>query len=120
MLNGSFYHIIDTHTTDGGIAVQMSFNPAHAIFGGHFPGQPVVPGVCLMQIAKEVLENAVAKQLQLKKADHLKFVMPIIPVNGEVLELKVKYLLIEESLYKVTATLSKDSVYFKFQGVFSL
>ncbi|GAB2693596.1 3-hydroxyacyl-ACP dehydratase [Mucilaginibacter koreensis] len=118
MLNGALYRIVDLQATEGNIDVQLSFNPSHAIFGGHFPGQPVVPGVCLMQMVKEVLELAITQQLQLKKADYLKFVMPVVPVEDEVLVLKVKYSTVEDELVKATAVLSKDAVYFKFQGVF--
>lgn len=30
----------------------IDINPAHEVFKGHFPDNPVMPGVCMMQIIK--------------------------------------------------------------------
>ena len=53
------------------IKIQITLNPAHEIFKGHFPGNPVMPGVCTVQIVKELLSAHLKKDLVLKKSrDH--------------------------------------------------
>jgi 3-hydroxyacyl-[acyl-carrier-protein] dehydratase len=57
----------------------VRLDPAHRIFGGHFPGRPVVPGACLLQLVEELMARVTGKDGRLKKADHIKFVSMIDP-----------------------------------------
>jgi 3-hydroxyacyl-[acyl-carrier-protein] dehydratase len=68
MLQPDFYSFIRI-VSNGSSSLEASFllNPKHAIFAGHFPGQPVVPGVCMLQIIKEGLEQALDKKLVYKQ-----------------------------------------------------
>lgn len=34
----------------------IQLNGEHSIYQAHFPGEPITPGVCIMQIGKELLE----------------------------------------------------------------
>ena len=38
----------------------MRFNPSHPVFAGHFPGHPIVPGACLVQIAEDLTARLTA------------------------------------------------------------
>lgn len=120
MLKDDFYLITDLQSSEGTITATLKINPAHKIFKGHFPGQLVVPGVCLMQIVKEVLEVQLKKSLILGKADFLKFINPVIPNQDQLLQLKLKYILPENQLIKISATITAGATaYFKFQGYFA-
>jgi 3-hydroxyacyl-[acyl-carrier-protein] dehydratase len=61
------------------VQATLDINPAHRIFEGHFPGQPIVPGVCMMQMVKEVLETAIGKETRLVSAVSAKFLYMIDP-----------------------------------------
>ena len=39
----------------------IELNPEHGIYKGHFPYVPVAPGVCLVQIIKEILLDLIMK-----------------------------------------------------------
>ena len=104
---------------DGVINATLGINGGSDILKGHFPGQPVVPGACMLQIVKEVLESTLNLTLMLKKADYLKFMTMIDPTNISTVDLDISYKYPEESTVSVTARLSDpDVVYFKFQGSF--
>jgi 3-hydroxyacyl-[acyl-carrier-protein] dehydratase len=104
---------------DGVINAQLGINKDCEIFKGHFPGNPVVPGACMLQIVKEVLEEALNGSLLLKKADHLKFIQMIDPVNTSAVNLNITYKVVEGNGFNAVAKLTKDEVvYFKFQGGF--
>jgi 3-hydroxyacyl-[acyl-carrier-protein] dehydratase len=109
---------IDKLTHDGGsITTILSVNKDSEIFNGHFPGRPVVPGACMLQVVKDVLETALNKTLQLKKAGQLKFISMIDPNEAQAVQLDIAYTFEEE--IKVTAKLtSSGAACFKFQGVF--
>ena len=53
----------------------------HAIFEGHFPGNPILPGVCTVQIIRELLEKAEDRKLELIMADQIKYLGFIDPVS---------------------------------------
>jgi 3-hydroxyacyl-[acyl-carrier-protein] dehydratase len=79
MLENSFYHITSFEHDNGVVTAGLSFNTAHAIFNGHFPGQPVVPGACMLQMEKELLEKAIGRTVQLEKAINIKYISHITP-----------------------------------------
>jgi 3-hydroxyacyl-[acyl-carrier-protein] dehydratase len=54
------------------LSVIIRLNPAHEIFKGHFPGNPLLPGVCVVQILKEILMNQLDKKLILNYASSIK------------------------------------------------
>lgn len=109
MLQNDFYHIRELKKEEGKIEAQLELNPGHRIFEGHFPGQPVVPGVCMVQMIKEVLETVTNRKLQLKTADHIKFLSVIDPLMHTVLHSGISYKFTEKTI-DVNATLWKEEV----------
>jgi 3-hydroxyacyl-[acyl-carrier-protein] dehydratase len=78
MLLKNFYTINYIHATEKFI-VNIDLNPNHEIYKGHFPGNPVVPGVCLTQMTKEVIETITGKKLRMLTGDNLKFTAVLNP-----------------------------------------
>ncbi|MEO6849962.1 MAG: hypothetical protein ABI203_06370 [Mucilaginibacter sp.] len=111
--------IIDTITHDDGvIKASISINTNSAILKGHFTGQPVVPGACMLQTVKEVLESALNKPLLLKKAAQLKFISMIDPGKTKSAELEINYRCTENKI-DITGKLIADGIIcFKFQGTY--
>ena len=59
MLLDNFYTILSSESSDSTIwTIQVKLNPGHPVYQGHFPGHPVVPGVCLLQLIKECVEDS--------------------------------------------------------------
>ncbi|MDR0605106.1 MAG: hypothetical protein LBG80_12460 [Bacteroidales bacterium] len=46
---------------DDRITVKLNCN--HKIFSGHFPDNPILPGVCALQIAKELLQKSTIAEI---------------------------------------------------------
>jgi 3-hydroxyacyl-[acyl-carrier-protein] dehydratase len=104
---------------DAAISVILSINTGSEILKGHFPGHPVVPGACMLQIVKEVLQIALNHPVRQKKADQLKFMIMIDPTNTLAVALDMTYKYSDDDTIVVTAKLSNpDALYFKFQGSF--
>lgn len=79
LLSG-FYHITQSENineTDWKVRVML--NPQHSLYAGHFPQQPVVPGVCTLQMIKECLEKIYRTPLQYKQIASCKFLSVINP-----------------------------------------
>lgn len=117
MLIGDFCTIDTLALQEGHVQTQLTWKPDHAIFQGHFPGQPVVPGVVMMQLVKEVLERALEHPLLLVSAGQLKFLQFIDPRQQPSVGLQVQYKPEPENLISVTASLQEGGVtFFKFVG----
>ncbi|RXR31571.1 3-hydroxyacyl-ACP dehydratase [Flavobacterium piscinae] len=66
-------------------------NKAHDIFKGHFPGNPVTPGVCMMQIIKELSQEILGSSLILKSSSNVKFMALINPEINPKLKLELDF-----------------------------
>lgn len=89
-LKDSFFTIEESSSATQ-IAVRL--NSEHPIYQAHFPGEPITPGVCIIQIAKELLEEAMQGgnycendknwqgQYHLVAVKNVKFLAPISPLE---------------------------------------
>ncbi|HAO07693.1 MAG TPA: 3-hydroxyacyl-ACP dehydratase [Chryseobacterium sp.] len=76
-------------TESGSFTAQISLKKDHDIFKGHFPGNPVTPGVCMMQIVKELTEEFTGSSLFLKTASNVKFMAIINPFETPDLKIQL-------------------------------
>ncbi len=121
MLQGNFFTILTTQQDDASSRVVIKLDAAHVIFTGHFPGQPVVPGACLLQMVKEIMQNITGNELQLIKANQLKFISLIDPSQKDMLEMELTHKLSENGEWLVSATVAEDTTsFFKFNGSFKV
>ena len=49
-LIGDFFHIVSTKHSEAELVWQVQLNADHYIYRAHFPGNPITPGVCLVQM----------------------------------------------------------------------
>lgn len=120
MLTDPIFKILSINSTEGLIIAALEVDVTHDIFNGHFPDQPVVPGACMVQLVKDILERRLDTTLQLKIANNLKFLELINPQITTHLQLQLNYTT-EDELIKVNGDLvAEDVVYFKFQGTFGI
>lgn len=79
MLIQDFYQIIDLTQLENEHSARIELNENHPIFDGHFPENPVMPGVCMFQIIQELTEKVVQKKLSLQQVSNVKFMVLINP-----------------------------------------
>jgi 3-hydroxyacyl-[acyl-carrier-protein] dehydratase len=118
MLLNNFYTIRSYEPAESSLKAVLEFDAAHAIFKGHFPGVPVVPGVCMMQIVKEMFEKHSGRTVRLTKVPLMKFLRLINPMQNAIVQIELVYSMIDDRGFQVTASLLNENViYFKFKGV---
>lgn len=81
-LNGDLFRIESRMEglPQGQSGFNIILNPDHLIYKAHFPGQPVTPGVCILQILQELLSVEMGKQLFIKNIKNAKFISVMSPV----------------------------------------
>ena len=62
-LLNSLYRIVSESVTESGREYNIVLDAEHFIYKAHFPGEPITPGVCIMQIAVELLSLPCRKPL---------------------------------------------------------
>jgi len=104
-LNDFFtYQILKS--ADANIEAKIELNPAHALYGGHFPGNPVVPGVCQVHMVKTILSDYLGCQVTMGEAKDVKFLSMIQPQSMNLLSCEITSQKLDEQRYKVTARLN--------------
>lgn len=104
MLLDNFYRIIHIEEKENGKQeIEIELNSGHVLYRGHFPGQPVVPGVCSLQMIKESAEQILNRPLQYVQIASSKFLSAINPLETPLLHLSIKLEETEDHLFKVQA-----------------
>jgi len=120
MLIEDLYEVKSFENNDGALVVTVSLNKDHEIFEGHFPGNPVMPGVCMIQIIKELTERATEKSLFLSSCSNIKFMAIIDPVKNPLLTLKIDFSEVDGTI-KVKNTVSyEDTLALKLNATFKI
>lgn len=103
----------------GHIKALLSINRHHGIFKGHFPENPVTPGVTQLEMIRQVLSCCIEKDLMLTEAKDFKFIAPILPPNTDGIELNIDYKK-EQGKISTRCVLSRnEQVFTKIRGTFS-
>jgi len=121
MLLQDFYKVLSLEKREQRHEAVILVNEKHEVFKGHFPGNPIMPGVCMMQIIKELTEEITESTLVMQSLSNVKFMALINPEVTPELRLELDITTTEEGLVKVkntsyfneTTALKLNSVYKK-------
>jgi 3-hydroxyacyl-[acyl-carrier-protein] dehydratase len=123
MLNVGLYEIISYSFDEDNLVIKASirFNKDHDIFKGHFPGSPVVPGVCMIQILKEIIEKTIIRETFLERVGEVKFLSMVNPEIHPEVEFEIKLKNSDNNLVNVNGIFYfRELVFVKFKGCFKL
>jgi 3-hydroxyacyl-[acyl-carrier-protein] dehydratase len=113
MLRDSFYTILSQdQQNESSVITNVKINAAHDIFNGHFPGNPVVPGVCMLQMIKDILSEKVGRDIRLQSLSNVKFIAVVDPTQHDTLEINIKFENNGENAYKVNAVITAQDIVF--------
>ena len=80
-LINSLYKIVAKDVVESSLRYDILLDANHFIYQAHFPGEPITPGVCLIQIAKELLEEHLNLKFNIQMIKNVKFLNVISPVE---------------------------------------
>jgi 3-hydroxyacyl-[acyl-carrier-protein] dehydratase len=114
----TLYNISNLTSAGNSFRAEITFDPAHPLFSGHFPGRPIVPGVVLVEITAALVSQVTGKDLLVKEASLIKFLHviepsahPLVIATGSMLEQA-------DGLFKVDLAFNAgDMVFAKLRGI---
>jgi 3-hydroxyacyl-[acyl-carrier-protein] dehydratase len=68
-----------TQDSEGKITARFVFPPEFIGFKGHFPNQPVLPGVCNIQAVTAIFKTLKKREVRLREIVLAKFFTPVSP-----------------------------------------
>jgi len=120
MILKDFYKVLsEEKVSDSKYNVTILVNEKHEVFKGHFPGNPIMPGVCMIQIIKELTEKFTQESLLIQTLTNVKFMALINPEATPELRLELDITATEDNLVKVkNTTYFNDTTALKLSTVF--
>ena len=67
-----------TQTADREYACEVEFDSSFRGFEGHFEGNPIVPGVCMIELARVQAESVLGKRLKTTEISQCRFRSPVL------------------------------------------
>jgi 3-hydroxyacyl-[acyl-carrier-protein] dehydratase len=120
VLQDNLFSIMSQAQKDGQPAFQVRIHKEWPIYKAHFPGHPITPGVCIVQMIQELLQVHLGRKVSLRKAKTVKYTAIISP--DEVSELSVSFPKIEQqedgSLKVQAQVAGGETIYTKLSATF--
>lgn len=108
-LKDSFFTVESCTENADSLKYDIRLNGEHIIFKGHFPGNPIVPGVCQIQMITEILEEHLKTSLFLRKVANIKFTAILKPDETEKFSVTFKKISKDDDKLTVSATLHDET-----------
>ncbi len=120
LFKNDFYTLISTEKSENTVSFRIKFNKEHSIFKGHFPGNPVTPGVAQMEIIKELVQLSKEKEVQLVSMPNCKFLAILNPEKNATVTVEIKFSETEDDSIKMNAVIKdNETSYLKMSGIYA-
>lgn len=108
MLVPDYYSIKEQYKEADSFVFCVALNPACQVYEGHFPGSPVSPGVCNIQMIKECIELATGKELFMNYIQQCRLTTLITPQTHPELNIRIQILSETAEQVKVRALIESN------------
>jgi 3-hydroxyacyl-[acyl-carrier-protein] dehydratase len=112
MLLHSFFDIVSKNIQDQSALYVIRLNKEHPIFQGHFPGHPITPGVCAIQIAVDLFSHLFKREYLIHQVKNVKFLHIIQPNETPLLDYQLTWQVIDDHEYRLTALVQQADTTF--------
>lgn len=107
-LKNSFYKVLSQKEEGDKYCCRIELQPEHIIFKAHFPGSPIVPGVCQVHIVGELLEEKLGRHVFLSEVKNIKYLSVMSPSTQTVYDVTFQKIQPAEDSCKVVVVYTAD------------
>ena len=106
------FTLVSMEDRDNGFAAQLRCNPSHPVYRAHFPGNPITPGACLLQLAGDLMRQKTGRPLYLKSSKNIKFLSILTPEQGKEVRFVFSHLVESETECRVQVVITDEQTVF--------
>lgn len=110
LFEGKLYEIRNMESVGEILRVSILILRDHPVYDGHFPGNPILPGVCTLQIAGELLSTYLDQKLMLIESDSIKFISLVVPTENTILNFEISLSKKEENILSVKCVVTSNEM----------
>ena len=113
----TLFKIEDIKYNDSQLETGIVIDDSHPIFKGHFPDQPVMPGVCMLEMILAAIEKSGQHHVRLAHISIVKYLSIWTPKEFTRVSLKIDYRFHENTCEILNCVIEKgDRIFLKFKG----
>ncbi len=91
ILKDNLYTLIKKEISPETAKYEVSLLADNFIYKAHFPDNPITPGVCIVQVAKELVEDLTGNRLVIAKIKNVKFLSTLSPLQTPVVTFTITH-----------------------------
>lgn len=110
LFEGKLYEIRNMESVGEILRVSILILRNHPVYDGHFPGNPILPGVCTLQIAGELLSTYLDQKLMLIESDSIKFISLVVPTENTILNFEISLSKKEENILSIKCVVTSNEM----------
>jgi 3-hydroxyacyl-[acyl-carrier-protein] dehydratase len=118
LLKDKLYQINSLTQEDNQLIAVITLNANDSIFEGHFPENPITPGVAQLEIIKELLSSHYNREIQLKSISNCKYLAILNPVENPNIQVKLTVTDTENELKVNAVFFTDETIFTKSSGVY--
>ena len=101
MLENDLYYIENKEIEEDSAIFYIALKANCEIFKGNFPGLPITPGVCLVEMASELFATVIGKNCEIIKCKNIKFLNVVSPVDHPNITYKINWNALENNIFNL-------------------
>jgi len=118
MLLNELYTIQEKTQIENGLTVTIELNPEHFVYQAHFPGNPITPGVYILQICKEIMSEHFNTNLTMTNAKNIKFLQVLSPLLNKKVNFKISWKNLTDCYETAITIEDKTTVFVKINATY--
>lgn len=113
-------YTIKSQQADGNeVRFLICFNTDHEILKGHFPGNPIIPGACIIQIISELASKYLGFDVIMSEAKKIKFTNPIQPEKDKEVLFVISLSTTDKGIITSVTVSKEETIFAKISAIFS-
>ncbi len=121
MLKDNFYKIVNAGKNENDLFFSIELNENHSIFQGHFPDNPITPGVVQMEIVKELLQVDKSQKLKMISMSNCKFLAILNPKENNSIDVVLTVNEGENNTLKVNSVFkNSETTFLKMSSIYEV
>lgn len=101
----NYYRILSQAIGDNSAEFTIELCDDCPVYAGHFPGNPIAPGACNIEMVRECASIALNRDVRIAEIKLCKFLRIIRPSSNETLSLSLKF---ESNKLKTTVSVGEE------------